>query len=91
VSRDSSVGIVTDYGLESWDSIPGGGRIFLFSIVSRPTLRPTLPHIEWVPGAISAGVKRPESETDHLPLSSAEVKSGGAIPPLLCLRGIVLN
>jgi hypothetical protein len=27
-------------------------------------------------------VKRPEREADHSPPSSAEVKNGGAIPPL---------
>jgi len=39
--------------------------IFLFTTVSRPALRPTQPPIQWVPGALSLGVKRP---------SSAEVK-----------------
>jgi hypothetical protein len=33
--------------------------------------------IQWVPG-----VKRPGLEAEHLPLSSSEVKSGGAILPL---------
>jgi hypothetical protein len=30
--------------------------------------------IEWVPGALSLGVKRPGREADHSPPSSAEVK-----------------
>jgi hypothetical protein len=30
--------------------------------------------IQWVPGALSPGVKRPEREAEHLPPSSAEVK-----------------
>jgi hypothetical protein len=30
--------------------------------------------IQWVPGALSLGVKRPGREADHLPPSSAEVK-----------------
>jgi hypothetical protein len=38
--------------------------------------------MQWVPGALSPGVKRQEREADHLPPSSAEVKKGGAIPPL---------
>jgi hypothetical protein len=33
-------------------------------------------------GAISAGVKRPGREVNHLPLSSAKVKNSGVIPPL---------
>jgi hypothetical protein len=50
------------------------------------------PPIYWVQGAISQGVKRPGRQADHSPPSSAEVKNGGAIPPLPpCLHGIVLN
>jgi hypothetical protein len=30
----------------------------------------------------TTGVKRPGSEADHSPPSSAEVKNGGAMPPL---------
>jgi hypothetical protein len=30
--------------------------------------------IQWVPGALSLGVKQPGREADHSPLSSAEVK-----------------
>jgi hypothetical protein len=30
--------------------------------------------VQWVPGALSLGVKRQGRETDHSPLSSAEVK-----------------
>jgi hypothetical protein len=33
-------------------------------------------------GGFSLGVKRPGHEADHSPPSSAEVKNGGAIPPL---------
>jgi hypothetical protein len=35
---------------------------------------PTQPPIQWVPGALSLGVKRPGSEADYSPPSSAEVK-----------------
>jgi hypothetical protein len=35
---------------------------------------PTQPPIQWVPGALSLGVKRPGRETDHSPSSSAELK-----------------
>jgi hypothetical protein len=35
---------------------------------------PTQPRIQWLPGALSLGVKRPGREADHSPPSSAEVK-----------------
>jgi hypothetical protein len=41
-----------------------------FSSSSRPALAPTQPPIYWVPGA-----KRPGSEADHSPPTSAEVKN----------------
>jgi hypothetical protein len=43
----SSVGIVTDYGLDGPGSNPGGDEIFR---PSRPTLRPTYPPVKWVLG-----------------------------------------
>jgi len=43
----SSVGIVTDYGLDSQESNPGGDEIFR---PSRPVLGPTQPPVQWVPG-----------------------------------------
>jgi hypothetical protein len=46
---ESSVGIVTGYGLDGWGSNPGKGKIFLFP-TSRPTLGPSQPAIQWVPG-----------------------------------------
>jgi hypothetical protein len=81
-SRDSSVGIRTGYGLDSWGSIPGRGKFSLFSIVSRLALGPTQPPIQWVLGTLSPGVKRPGRQADHSPPSSAKVKNGGATPPL---------
>jgi hypothetical protein len=48
--------------------------MFLFTTASRPALGPTQPPIQWVPGALSLGVKRPGREADHSPPSSAEVK-----------------
>jgi hypothetical protein len=38
------------------------------------TLGPTQTPIQWVPGALSLGVKRLGREADHSPPSSAEVK-----------------
>jgi hypothetical protein len=40
------------------------------------------PPIQWLPGSLTLGVKRPGREVDFLPSSSAEVKNGGAIAPL---------
>jgi hypothetical protein len=34
-----SVGIATGYELDGWDSIPGKGKTFFSSTVSRPVLR----------------------------------------------------
>jgi hypothetical protein len=59
-------------GRSGFDSRWGLG--ILFGTVSRPALGPTLPPIQWVPRALSLGVKRPGREGDHLPPSSVEVK-----------------
>jgi hypothetical protein len=40
---------------------------------------------------LSLWLKRLGRESDHSLPSSAEVKNGGAIPPLPLLRGVVLN
>jgi hypothetical protein len=79
--HDSSVGAVMGYALDGRDLIPSKSKIFLFSIASRPAQGPTQPPIQCIPRAHSLGVKRLEREVDHLPLSSAEVKNGEAIPP----------
>jgi hypothetical protein len=70
------------YGLESQGSVTGRGKRF-FSTASRSTLGPTQPPVQWVPGALSLGVKRPGLEADHSPPSSTKFKNGGAISPLL--------
>jgi hypothetical protein len=53
-------------------SSPGRVKKFLFSTSSRQALGPTQIPIQWVPGALSPGVKRPVREGDHSPPSSAE-------------------
>jgi hypothetical protein len=71
----SSVGIALGYGLDDrWFESRQVLRIFLFITVSRPALGPTQRPIQWVPGALSLGVKRPEHEADNSPPSNAEVK-----------------
>jgi hypothetical protein len=67
--------------------------MILFTTVSRTALRPTQPPIQWVPGAPSLGIKRPGSEADHSPPSSAEVKECVELylhSPIR-LHGVVLN
>jgi hypothetical protein len=53
-------------GVLGFDSHRGLG-IFLFTTASRPAVGPTQPPNQWVPGALSLGVKRPGREADHLP------------------------
>jgi hypothetical protein len=94
-SRDSEVGIATSYGLDGRSGRSSSlGRVknFLFSRSSRPALRATQPPIQWVPGALSPGVKRPGREADHSPPTSAESRKCGSIQPLpIRLHGVVLN
>jgi hypothetical protein len=69
-----------------------GLGFFLFTTASRPALGPTQPPIQWVPGALSLGVKLPGREAAHSP-SSAEVKNTWSYisTPPLYLRGVVLS
>jgi hypothetical protein len=67
--------------------------IFLFTTASRTALGSTQRPIQWVPGALSLGVKRPVREADHSPTSNAEVKNAWSytsIPPVR-LHGAVLS
>jgi hypothetical protein len=50
--------------------------------MSRPTVGPTQTPVQWVPGALSPGLKRQGSKADHSPQYNAELKNGGAIPAL---------
>jgi hypothetical protein len=76
-SRDSVVGIVTSYGTEDRGvgvQVPVVSRIFFSP--HRPD-RPwgsTQPPIQWVPGALSPGVKRPGREADQSLKARVEVK-----------------
>jgi hypothetical protein len=55
-------------------SSPGRVKIFISSTSSRPALGSTQPPIQWVPDALSPGIKRPGREADHFPPASAEIK-----------------
>jgi hypothetical protein len=48
--------------------------ITIICITSRMALGPTQPPIQWVPEALSLGVKQLGHEDDHSPPSSAKVK-----------------
>jgi hypothetical protein len=67
--------------------------IFLFTTASRTVLGPTQPPIQWVPGALSLGVKCPGRETDHSPPSSAWVKNAWSYTstPPIRFHGVVLS
>jgi hypothetical protein len=74
------VGVATSY--RAGVRFQKGHEIFLFSTVSRLSLGPTLPPIQWVFGAVSPGSKRPASEAQHLPQFRAKVKNGESVSPL---------
>jgi hypothetical protein len=82
---NSYVGIATrlptgwTIGVLGFDSRWGLG-IFLFTTASRTALGPTQSPIQWVPGDLSLGIKRPGREADHSPSSRAEVKN--TAPPI---------
>jgi hypothetical protein len=63
--------------LDDRDSFSGGGndRIFLFVTASKTALGPTQPPTQWVPGALTQGVKRLGREAVHLPPFGANVKN----------------
>jgi hypothetical protein len=80
--------IALDYGLNDRGfETQQGQRILLFSTASRPALGP----IQWVPGTVSLGVKRPRRKADHPPPSSAEVKNASSytFTPPVRLHGVL--
>jgi hypothetical protein len=88
-SRDNSIDIMTYYGLGGRGKFPMKGKIFFIYIQRADQLwgGPSLLY-----SALSSSVKRLGREADHSRPSSAEVKNGGAIPPLpIRLHGVVLN
>jgi hypothetical protein len=63
--RDSSVDIITGYGLDDLSSIPG--MVGIFFTTSRPALGSTQTPIQWIPRAISPGLKRLRRDADNSP------------------------
>jgi hypothetical protein len=63
------------------------------STASRTALGPTKPPIQWVPRALSLGVKRLGREADHSPPSSSRSKTEWSYTstPLIRLHGMVLS
>jgi hypothetical protein len=53
---------------------PLGSEIFFYSTSSRVALWPIQPPIQWVPWALSPGIKLPGREADHSLPSVAEAK-----------------
>jgi hypothetical protein len=70
-----------------------GLGILVFTTASRMALGPTQPLIQWVPGALSLGVKRPGREADHSPPYGAEVKNAWSYTSTFSIRfhGMVLG
>jgi hypothetical protein len=59
--------------------------LFLFDIASILALGPTQPSIQWVPGALTPGIRRLGLEANHSPPSSPDDKntwSYTSIPPI---------
>jgi hypothetical protein len=81
-----------NYGLDNWGLIPGRGMRFLCFPEPRAFLGTTQPTVQRIQKALFPGVKMQGRESDDSPLSSAEEKKDGALPPLpIYLHGIVLN
>jgi hypothetical protein len=79
-TRYSSVPV--PFGLEAGrGGRPAGPTDVSLLRAVRTGLGPTQPPIQWVPEAVSPGVKRQGREAGSPP-SSGEVKNGGAMPPL---------
>jgi hypothetical protein len=68
---------VSDYWLDDREigvRSPAGAKNFSFILCVETGSGATHPHVQWVPGVLSPGVKaRPGRDADHSPPSSAEV------------------
>jgi hypothetical protein len=81
--------LMTVITMDRWFESQQRMGIFLFTTVSRLVPGRTQPPIQWLSGALSLGVKRPECEADHSSPSSAEVKNawGYTSTPPISLHG----
>jgi hypothetical protein len=92
-----SVCVGNGYGLDVRGSgvrFPVGLGIFLFSTACRPALGSTQPSIQWVPGALSLGLKRPEREAHNSHPCSVKVKnpwSYTSTPPYLVMTWCLIK
>jgi len=67
--------------------------IFVFDIMSRPALEPTQPPIQWVPGALSLGIKRQDVKLTTQLHSVPRSKNAYSYThtSLIRLHGVVLS
>jgi hypothetical protein len=73
----SAVGISTGYWLDERgvrSSIPDRLKNFHFSVLSRPALGPTKPTVQWVPEALSLGLKQQGREAGYSPPTGVQAK-----------------
>jgi hypothetical protein len=70
---------------------PAAKKIFLLAHTSRPALGPTQPPIQWEPGALTPGVKRPGREADHSRHLVPRSRTIGVLPPTLVLMAWCFN
>jgi hypothetical protein len=78
-SSSSAFRLATGWTTEGPCSSSGGVKNVRFSISPRPVLGPTQPPIQWLPGALSQGVKQPGQEADRSLPVSAEIKKTWSI------------
>jgi hypothetical protein len=75
-----------------WFDSRQGKYIFLFFTASSTVLGPIKPPIQWIPKAISQGVKRPGMKlTTHLRLMPRSRMAELYLHSPICLHGILLN
>jgi hypothetical protein len=80
---DSSVSVVSDYGLDDGFDPRQRQRIFLLGSVPRQAVGPTQPPVQWTLGVLSPGIKHGPAvmlTTDALLLP--RLPKNRAIPPL---------
>jgi hypothetical protein len=74
--------IMPGYGLDDRGFGSRQGLGIFITTVSRPILGPTQPPVQWVPGALSFGVKRPVREADDSLHLVPRLRMRGAVSPL---------